>query len=365
MRRGELVQNTQVNKEPSSKDEKEYLLEVKGLKTYFYLKKDEIAKAVDDVSFAIEKGETLALVGESGSGKSITSLSIMRLIPSPPGKIVEGSIKLDGEELLTLSEGEMTKIRGQEIGMIFQEPMTSLDPVFTIGSQIVETLVAHQKMKKKEAYDRAIDLLKIVGFSRAEQMMKEYPHQLSGGMRQRVMIAIAMSCNPKLLIADEPTTALDVTVQSQILNLMMDMKEKFGSSILLITHDLGVVAEVADRVLVMYGGQIVEEAPVRDLFLNTKHPYTIALLKTIPNIDVELERLDSIPGSVPPAHLFPKGCRFASRCEHAMGICFEENPSLIEVSPQHKVRCHLYTASPDSEDSALIQGELSGNQGGN
>ena len=336
------MQNPQGTTEPSTTGVKDHLLEVKGLKTYFYMRKGQIAKAVDDVSFSIGKGETVALVGESGSGKSITSLSIMRLIPSPPGKIVEGSIKLDGKELLTLSEKEMGKIRGQEIGMIFQEPMTSLDPVFTIGSQIVESLMEHQKIKKKEAYERAIDLLKIVGFSRAEKMINEYPHQLSGGMRQRVMIAIAMSCNPKLLIADEPTTALDVTVQSQILNLMVDMKEKFGSSILLITHDLGVVAEVADRVLVMYGGQIVEEAPAKDLFLNTKHPYTTALLKTIPKLDVELDRLESIPGSVPPAHLFPKGCRFASRCEYAMDICLEKNPNLIEINPQHKVRCHLY-----------------------
>jgi peptide/nickel transport system ATP-binding protein len=342
MRRGELVQSPQISTEPSTEDVKDHLLEIRGLKTYFTMRKGEIAKAVDDVSFSINKGETVALVGESGSGKSITSLSIMRLIPSPPGKIVEGSIKLEGKELLTLSEGEMCKIRGKEIGMIFQEPMTSLDPVFTIGSQIVESLMEHQKLKKKDAYEKAIDLLKIVGFSRAEKIIKEYPHQLSGGMRQRVMIAIAMSCNPKLLIADEPTTALDVTVQAQILNLMVDMKKKFDSSILLITHDLGVVAEVADRVLVMYGGQIVEEAITEDLFLNTKHPYTTALLKTIPNIDVELHRLDSIPGSVPPAHLFPKGCRFASRCEHAMDICLEENPALIKINSQHKVRCHLY-----------------------
>lgn len=213
----------------------------------------------------------------------------MRLIPSPPGEIVEGSISLEGRDLLSLSEDDMTKVRGNEIGMIFQEPMTSLDPVFTIGNQIVESLMKHQKLKKKEAYEKAVDLLKIVGFARAEKIIKEYPHQLSGGMRQRVMIAIAMSNNPKLLIADEPTTALDVTVQAQILNLMIDMKEQFGSSILLITHDMGVVAETADRVLVMYGGQIVEEAPVRDLFLKTKHPYTTALLRTIPNIDVDLK----------------------------------------------------------------------------
>ncbi|MHA6260931.1 ABC transporter ATP-binding protein [Sporosarcina sp. CAU 1771] len=336
------MQSPQKSAKPSIENENDTLLEVNGLKTYFNIGKDKVAKAVDDVSFSIKKGETVALVGESGSGKSITSLSIMRLIPMPPGEIVAGSIKLEGKDLLTLSESEMRKVRGKEIGMIFQEPMTSLDPVFTIGSQIVESLREHQKLPKKEAYETAIDLLKVVGFSRAEKIIKEYPHQLSGGMRQRVMIAIAMSCNPKLLIADEPTTALDVTVQSQILNLMIEMKKKFGSSILLITHDLGVVAEAAERVLVMYGGQIVEEAPTKDLFLDTKHPYTTALLKTIPSLDVELDRLDSIPGTVPPAHLFPKGCRFADRCEHVMDICSEVNPPLMEINELHKVRCHLY-----------------------
>lgn len=336
------MHSPQIKLAPSTILQEDLLLEVKGLKTYFNMGKGKVAKAVDDVSFSINKGETVALVGESGSGKSITSLSIMKLIPQPPGEIVEGSILLEGKELLTLSESEMANVRGNDIGMIFQEPMTSLDPVFTIGNQIVESLMRHPKMKKSEAYAKAIELLKIVGFSRAEVIVNEYPHQLSGGMRQRVMIAIAMSNNPKLLIADEPTTALDVTVQAQILNLMIDMKKQFGSSILLITHDMGVVAEMADRVLVMYGGQIVEEAPVKDLFLKTKHPYTKALLKTIPNIDIELERLDSIPGTVPPAHLFPKGCRFADRCAHVMAKCREENPTLLEDSPQHKVRCHLY-----------------------
>lgn len=335
------MQSPQIEMETSTARE-DQLLEVNCLKTYFYLGKGKIVKAVDDVSFSIRKGETVALVGESGSGKSITSLSIIRLIPSPPGKIVEGSIRLEGKELLTLSEDEMCKVRGNDIGMIFQEPMTSLDPVFTIGNQIAESLIKHQRMKKKEAYQKAIELLKIVGFARAEEIIKEYPHQLSGGMRQRVMIAIAMSCSPKLLIADEPTTALDVTVQAQILNLMVDMKEQFQSSILLITHDMGVVAEVADRVLVMYGGQIVEEAPVKDLFIKTKHPYTTALLKTIPNIDSDLKRLDSIRGTAPPAHQFPKSCRFASRCIHVMEKCLEENPNLIEINSQHKVRCHLY-----------------------
>ncbi|MCM3709199.1 ABC transporter ATP-binding protein [Sporosarcina luteola] len=336
------MQSQQINKEPSTIDVNDSLLDVKGLKTYFYMRHGKTAKAVDDVSFSINKGETVALVGESGSGKSITSLSIMRLIQSPPGKIVEGSIKLEGKELLALSENEMSKVRGNEIGMIFQEPMTSLDPVFTIGSQIVESLMKHKMMKKKEAYKQAIELLKIVGFARAEKIVKEFPHQLSGGMRQRVMIAIALSCNPKLLIADEPTTALDVTIQAQILNLMVDMKERFGSSVLLITHDLGVVAEVANRVLVMYGGQIVEEAPVKDLFMDAKHPYTEALLESIPNIDEDVERLESIPGTVPPAHNFPQGCRFADRCKYVMDICREENPKLIEHNSNRKVRCFLY-----------------------
>lgn len=303
----------------------------------------KIAKAVDGVDFTLNKGETLAIVGESGSGKSITSLSIMRLIPSPPGKILDNSsIKLENRELLTLSEKDMRKVRGNEIGMIFQEPMTSLNPVFTIGNQIAETLIKHKKMKKKQANQRAVELLKVVGFARAEEIVHEYPHQLSGGMRQRAMIAIAMSCDPKLLIADEPTTALDVTIQSQILDLMIEMKEKFDSSILLITHDLGVVAEVADRVLVMYGGQIVEEAQVRDLFTKPMHPYTRGLLDSIPNLDTDVKRLKSIRGTVPPAHRFPEGCRFAPRCDHVMDQCTAANPELLQREESHKVRCYLY-----------------------
>ncbi|SDZ67309.1 peptide/nickel transport system ATP-binding protein [Evansella caseinilytica] len=336
------MQEQKLREQREKKFQDQQLLEVEGLKTYFYMEGGRVAKAVDGVDFTIKKGETLALVGESGSGKSITSLSIMRLIQSPPGKIVEGSIKLDGKDLLKLSDKEMRKVRGNDIGMIFQEPMTSLNPVFTIGNQISETLIKHKKMSKKEANRRAVDLLKLVGFPRAEQIVNEYPHQLSGGMRQRVMIAIAMSCDPKLLIADEPTTALDVTIQAQILDLMVEMKEKFESSILLITHDLGVVAEVADRVIVMYGGQIVEEASVYELFTNTKHPYTVGLLNSIPKLEGELERLESIPGTVPPAHRFPKGCRFAPRCKHAMEKCHESNPDLLETAPYHKVRCYLF-----------------------
>ncbi|GAB3798119.1 ABC transporter ATP-binding protein [Virgibacillus kimchii] len=329
--------------------DKKIVLSVQDLQTYFFVDKDRTSKAVDNVSFTVNKGETVALVGESGSGKSITSLSIMQLIPQPPGKIVNGTIKMDGKDLLTLSQNEMNRIRGNDIGMIFQEPMTSLDPVFTIGYQIMEPLIKHKKVSKKEAFQRGVELLKLVGFARAEKIMHEYPHQLSGGMRQRVMIAIAMSCNPKLLIADEPTTALDVTIQAQILDLMNDMQEEFGSSILLITHDLGVVAEVADRVLVMYGGQIVEEAKVEDIFKKPKHPYTNGLLNSIPSLEKELDRLESIPGNVPAAHAFPKGCRFASRCKHVMNICHEVNPELLEVDNDQKVRCHLYTKENPNE----------------
>lgn len=319
------------------------LLSIEGLKTYFFTEKNKPSKAVDGVSFHVNKGETVAIVGESGSGKSITSLSIMQLIPKPPGEIVEGSIKMNGKELLSLSEEEMNHIRGNEIGMIFQEPMTSLDPVFTVGYQIVESLRKHKKMRKNEAFQSGVELLKLVGFARAEEIMGEYPHQLSGGMRQRVMIAIAMSCSPKLLIADEPTTALDVTIQAQILDLMNDLKEKFDSSILLITHDLGVVAEVADRVLVMYGGQIVEASDKRNIFKDPKHPYTVGLLNSVPKLEDELDRLDAIPGNVPPAHAYPKGCRFSSRCPHVMNICHEVNPALLEVKNNQNVRCHLYT----------------------
>lgn len=320
----------------------ETILEVKDLKTYFFVD-DKVVKAVDGVSFDISKGETVALVGESGSGKSITSLSVMRLIPQPPGRIMDGSsIKFDGRELLDLTERQMTRVRGNDIAMIFQEPMTSLNPVFTIGNQIAEAIIRHHALSKADAYKRAVELLKLVGFPRAEETVHEYPHQLSGGMRQRAMIAMSMSCDPQLLIADEPTTALDVTIQAQILELMQDVKNKFNSSILLITHDLGVVAEMADRVMVMYGGQIVEEATTEKLFENTMHPYTTGLLGSIPKIEDERDRLEQIPGQVPPAHNFPKGCRFAPRCSKAMPHCSEAPPELIEVEPGHKVRCYLY-----------------------
>ncbi|WP_304503075.1 ABC transporter ATP-binding protein [Alteribacillus sp. YIM 98480] len=320
----------------------EPLLEVNGLKTYITLENKKQAKAVDGVDFVIHKGETTALVGESGSGKSMTSMSIMRLIPEPSGKIVEGSIKLEGKELLKLSEKQMEKVRGNEIGMIFQDPHSSLNPVFTIGMQIAEPLRKHKKMKKKEAYKKAVELLVMAGLPNADQIVKMYPHQLSGGMVQRVVIAIAMSCDPKLIIADEPTTALDVTIQSQILGLMTELKDQTNSAVLMITHDIGVVSEAADKVMVMYGGQIVEKASVKELFRNPKHPYTIGLLASVPRIEVEQERLESIQGTVPPSHAFPKGCRFAPRCKHAIEACTKTVPELIESSNDHEVRCILY-----------------------
>ncbi|MGE7926290.1 ABC transporter ATP-binding protein [Lysinibacillus xylanilyticus] len=323
--------------------ENQVLLEVNHLKIIFHLKNGKQAKVVDDVSFTIRKGETVALVGESGSGKSITSLSIMRLLPIPPGEITAGTIKLNGKNLLDYKNKEMSTIRGNEISMIFQEPMTSLDPVFTIGNQMMEGIRRHQRISKKEAWEKSLQLLKEVGIANAEKVIAEYPHQLSGGMRQRVMIAIAMSNNPQLLIADEPTTALDVTVQAQILKLMMKMKEEHHSAILFITHDMSVVAETADRVMVMYAGQIVEEAPVRELFTNPKHPYTTALLKTMPNLDTDVKRLPSIPGTVPPAYALPEGCRFAPRCPFAMEQCHEVLPEVIHIQDEHKVRCHLFT----------------------
>jgi oligopeptide/dipeptide ABC transporter ATP-binding protein len=317
------------------------LLEVKGLKTYFYLENQKVAKAVDGVNLTVHAGETVALVGESGSGKSITSLSIMKLV-NKPGKIVEGQIEFAGKDLVPYSDKQMTNVRGKDIGMIFQEPMTALNPVFTIGNQIVETLVRHKKISKMEAKRKAIDLLRMVGFPRAEETMKEYPHQLSGGMRQRAMIAIAISCDPKLLIADEPTTALDVTIQAQILDLIDEMKKKFNMAVLLITHDLGVVAEYADRVMVMYGGQIVEQAPVESLFLNPKHPYTIGLMDSLPSLEKEVDRLGAIKGMVPPSHDFPPGCRFSERCPHVMKKCQMAVPDLVENDPGHNVRCYLY-----------------------
>ncbi|MBP2241163.1 peptide/nickel transport system ATP-binding protein [Cytobacillus eiseniae] len=316
------------------------LLELKNLKTHFQRRKTTIP-AVDGVDLVINKGETVALVGESGSGKSITSLSIMRLIPSPPGKIVDGEILFNGNDLVKLSDNEMCKIRGNDISMIFQEPMTSLNPVLTIGEQIIEVLMYHQKMSKNAARQKAVEMLELVGFSRAKALIDDYPHRLSGGMRQRVMIAIAMSCNPKLLIADEPTTALDVTIQAQILDLMKELSKKYDTSILLITHDLGVVSEIADRVVVMYCGQVVEEASVDDLFEEPLHPYTNGLMGSIPSLDGDVDRLYSIAGTVPPPEHFPVGCRFAPRCPHAFDRCRNEAPAL-QRKGSRSVRCFLH-----------------------
>jgi peptide/nickel transport system ATP-binding protein len=318
------------------------LLELRNLKTWFYT--DEgIAKSVDGVSYAIQSGETLGCVGESGCGKSVTALSIMRLIPDPPGKIVEGEVVFDGVDLVKLPEDQMRKVRGNKIGMIFQEPMTSLNPVFTIGDQIAEAVILHQKVSKREGWERAIEMLRRVKIPSPEKRVEEYPHQLSGGMRQRVMIAMALSCDPKLLIADEPTTALDVTIQAQILTLIRDLQDEFGMSVLLITHDLGVVAQTAQHVNVMYAGKVVERAATRELFKNPRHPYTVGLFRSIPKLGQKLRRLDVIPGVVPSALEFPTGCRFRNRCPFATEKCLAEEPPLREIgtaAEPHQVACH-------------------------
>lgn len=317
------------------------LVEFKNLKTYFYTE-DGVVKAVNDVSFKIREGETVGIVGESGCGKSVTSMSLMRLIPSPPGKIVSGDILFEGKSILALSEAEMREIRGNKMSVIFQEPMTSLNPVFTVGFQISEAVILHQKLSKEEARKKAIEMVKLVGIPRAEKIVDSYPHELSGGMRQRVMIAMALSCNPKLLIADEPTTALDVTIQAQILDLMRNIKEKLNTSIMLITHDLGVIAEMADYVVVMYAGKVVEESDVKNLFAKPMHPYTTGLLKSKPSINQEDKRLYSIPGQVPNPIGMPDNCYFCERCEKAMDICRKKIPPLVEIEPGHKVACWLY-----------------------
>lgn len=320
---------------------KEKLLEISNLKTYFFSDAGQVP-AVNGVDLYIHEGETLGVVGESGCGKSVTSLSVMRLLTDTPGRVVDGSISFKGKDLLSLSEKEMRKIRGNEIAMIFQEPMTSLNPVYTIGEQIGEAVKLHLKYNKKDAKNHVINMLKLVGIPRAEEIVNEYPHQLSGGMRQRIMIAMAMACNPTLLIADEPTTALDVTIQAQILDLMKKLKKEKATSIMLITHDLGVVAEMCDRVIVMYAGKVVEEAEVTEIFDNPKHPYTKGLLNSIPKLGQKMDRLDSIPGNVPTPANMPKGCKFAPRCSQVMDICKEKDPDLMQVEDGHKCRCFLY-----------------------
>lgn len=315
------------------------LLEVKNLETEFRVKRGQV-KAVNGVSFEVEKGEILAVVGESGSGKSVTSLSIMGLIRDP-GKIVGGQILFNGEDLLKKSTREMEQIRGDKISMIFQEPMTSLNPVYRIKDQIMENILTHEKVSKEEALKRSIEMLDLVSIPAPERRAYDYPHQMSGGMRQRVMIAMALSCHPELLIADEPTTALDVTIQAQILDLINRLRKKLGMAVLLITHDLGVVAETADRVVVMYCGRVVEQAKVLDLFTDPKHPYTRGLLDSIPKLDEDRKRLYMIKGIVPdPTHL-PKGCAFADRCDHCMEKCREHMPALVDQGNGRKVRCFL------------------------
>ncbi|MEG1998149.1 MAG: ABC transporter ATP-binding protein, partial [Clostridiales bacterium] len=319
----------------------EKLLDVQDLRTHFFTRDGEVP-AVDGVSFHINKGETVGLVGESGSGKSITALSVLRLVPCPPGKILTGDIHFDGEDVRAKSDKEMRGIRGNHISMIFQEPMTSLNPVYTIGFQICEVLKLHAGMNKKQATEKAMDLLSSVGIASPAKRLQEYPYQLSGGMRQRAMIAMAFSCAPKLLIADEPTTALDVTIQAQILDLMQDLKEKNNMSLLMITHDLGVIAEVCQRVIVMYAGKIVEQAKVADLFDSPMHPYTQGLLISIPRIDTPKGKLAVIKGSVPRPTNFPTGCRFHPRCEHCMDICSKQMPPIVKIGEDREVACWLH-----------------------
>ena len=317
------------------------LLTVENLQTTF-ITEYGLVKAVDGVSFHVDQGETLGIVGESGSGKSVTSLSIIRLIQSPPGRIAQGKITFEGRALLELPESEMRRIRGNDITMVFQEPMTSLNPVLTVGYQISETIMLHQKVGRKEAKNQTIEMLRLVGIPLPERRVREYPHQLSGGMRQRVMIAMALSCNPKLLIADEPTTSLDVTIQAQILELMREIKKRLGMAIILITHDLGVIAEMAERVLVMYAGVLVEEAKITDIFKSPLHPYTEGLIRSIPRISRHKSRLHVIEGVVPNLVNLPIGCRFAPRCPKADERCRMEEPELIEVSLGRKVSCLKY-----------------------
>lgn len=322
----------------------EPLLKVENLVTCFETKKGTV-RAIDGVSFEVEAGRILGIVGESGCGKSVTALSIMRLLPDQLGKIANGSILLDEKDITKLSEREMVKIRGNKIAMIFQDPMTSLDPVMTIGRQLEETILAHEKMSRKEASEKALEMLRKVNIPMPEYWMKEYSHQLSGGMRQRIMIAMGLLCSPSLLIADEPTTALDVTIQAQILDLMKKLREDFNTAIILITHDMGVVADMADDILVMYAGRVMEHAAALELFQKPLHPYTKALLKSIPRLDKEVDMLHSIKGSVPSPYDMPKGCKFCDRCECAVEKCRDQEPELIDVGG-HKVRCWLY------EDSA-------------
>jgi len=325
-------------------NEKSHLLDIQRLKTCFYTF-EGTATAVEDVSLFMDEGETVGLVGESGCGKSVTALSVMRLIKNPPGKIEDGQIFFEGADLLKLSEGRMRSIRGARISMIFQEPMTSLNPVYTIGHQISEMFMIHKRMGTKEALKRAVETLHQVQMPSPRKRADEYPHQLSGGMRQRAMIAMAMACNPKILIADEPTTALDVTIQAQILDLMLKLKEDFGAAVLIITHDLGVVAEIAQRIVVMYAGRVVEEGTTRDIFESPTHPYTQGLLKSVPKLGersrIGRTRLVEISGMVPSLYELPQGCSFHPRCSYAMDICRQTPPKFVDLGGVHRMRCYL------------------------
>ena len=325
-------------------DEKAPLLDIRGLKTHFATD-DGIVQAVDGVDIAIGRGETVGVVGESGCGKTVTALSVLKLIAIPPGKIVAGQILYQGRDLAPLSTAEMDRIRAKDIAMVFQEPMTSLNPVYTIGEQIAEVLRKHEGLSRRAALDKTVEMLRLVQIPNPDKRLNDYPHQFSGGMRQRVMIAMALSCSPTLLIADEPTTALDVTIQAQILELLQDMKSRFGMAIMLITHAMGVVAETAQRVVVMYAGKVIEEAPVDRLFADPRHPYTQGLIRSIPRIDTAVTRkarLEAIPGVVPSLLHPPPGCRFAARCKHAMPKCREAVPPLLDLGGGHKVACVLY-----------------------
>jgi peptide/nickel transport system ATP-binding protein len=322
------------------------LLEIRGLKTHFATE-DGMVQAVDGVDITVGRGETVGVVGESGCGKTVTALSVLKLVAMPPGKFVGGQILYQGRDLLPLSAEEMDRIRAKDIAMVFQEPMTSLNPVYTVGEQIAEVLRRHEGLSRKGAIDRTIEMLRLVQIPNADQRLDDYPHQFSGGMRQRVMIAMALACSPKLLIADEPTTALDVTIQAQILDLLADMKARFGMAVMLITHAMGVVAETAQRVVVMYAGKVIEEAPVEQLFADPKHPYTQGLIRSIPRIDTaatQKVRLEAIPGVVPSLLNPPPGCRFAARCRYAMAKCREAVPPLRDVGGGHKVACVLHEA---------------------
>ncbi|WP_349741580.1 ABC transporter ATP-binding protein [Roseateles cavernae] len=319
------------------------LLDIRGLKTHFATDAGWL-HAVDGVDLTVQRGETVCVVGESGCGKSVTAMSVLKLLPMPPGRIVAGQILWQGRDLVTLPESEMRRIRAKQIAIVFQEPMTSLNPVYTVGQQIAEVLRLQEGLNRRDAMDRAVEMLRLVNIPTPERRVRDYPHQFSGGMRQRVMIAMALSCNPQLLIADEPTTALDVTIQAQILELLAELKARLGMSILLITHAMGVVAEVAQRVVVMYAGKVIEEATVEQLFANPRHPYTQGLIRSIPRIDLAAThkvRLEAIAGTVPKLINPPEGCRFAPRCQYASGACTQATPALREIAPGHKVACIL------------------------